>query len=62
MAVSVVVERVSVEDRVAQAETDIRNLADSILKLTELVEKVNLVQQEVLRVMGQFLTALKTGS
>lgn len=55
-------EQVSIEDRVTQAETDIRNLADSILKLTESVEKVNLVQREVLRVMGQFLTALKTGS
>lgn len=44
--------------RMLQAETDIHNLADSILKLTEAVQKMRTVQDESLVLMGRLLSRL----
>lgn len=57
MALSVEVQD-QVEVRLLQAEMDIRNLASSILKLTEAVQHMRTVQEESLVLMGRILCRL----
>lgn len=49
---------VSIEERLAQAEADVQNMANSILKLTEAVQHMRTVQDESLVLMGRILHRL----